>query len=87
MRQFGFHVLGHVAEKEQIVQIPRKNLLHVLAAHDEKEHRVSEEGTGWGDSVNAAPCVCTAAHSQVIKIQAVTCAPELATRYALNGLV
>lgn len=51
------------AEKEHIVKFPRKNLLNVLAAHDENEHHVSKEGTGWGDSVNAALCVCMAAHS------------------------
>lgn len=51
------------AEKEQIVKFARKNLLNVLAAHDENKYHVSKEGTGWGDSVNAALCVCTAAHS------------------------
>lgn len=67
MHRSSFHVPGHTAPPREIVGFPRKNLLNVLAARDEKEHHVSREGTGWGDSVNAV--VCTAAHSKVIKIQ------------------
>lgn len=32
----------------RVVEFPRKNVLSVLAAGDEKEHHGSKEGTGWG---------------------------------------
>lgn len=65
MHRFSFHVSGHGAplqKRSKFVQFPRKNLPNVLAARDENERRVSEEDTGWGDSVNAALRVCAAAH-------------------------